>query len=124
MENPNVGKNHGSPQTAENHYVRVTSMESTEATTSCTPSSLRGGYNRGNDLSLSLSLTLSMYTVTHTLYNQHHNNRVALSHIYTHMTFGLFTHMAPRSSLEHIHISVPSNRSGRSPPGLRSYGSS
>ena len=26
------------------------------------------------------------------------------------MTFGLFTHMAPRGSLEHIHICVPSNQ--------------
>ena len=36
------------------------------------------------------------------------------------MTFGLVTHMAPKGSLEHIHISVPFNRSGRSPPGLQS----
>ena len=27
------------------------------------------------------------------------------------MTFGLFTYMAPRGSLEHIYICVPSNRS-------------
>ena len=51
-------------------------------------------------------------------------NKFVLSHIYTNMTFKLFTHVAPRGSLEHIHICVPSNRSGRSPPGLQSSGSS
>ena len=51
-------------------------------------------------------------------------NKLALSHIYTHMTFGLFTHIAPGGYIEHIHISVPYNRSGRLPPGLQSSGSS
>ena len=36
--------------------------ESIEATTSCTPSSPHGGYNGGNDLSLSLSLSLTVHS--------------------------------------------------------------
>ena len=39
--------------------------ESTEATTSCTPSSPHGGYNGGNDLLFSLSLTLSLCVTIH-----------------------------------------------------------
>ena len=120
-------ENHGSPQTAENHYERrIITMESTEATTSCAPSSPRGGYNGGNDLS-TLSLSVSIHSYALYTYNYkkvfNHINCFALSHIYTHMTFGLFTHVAPRGSLEHIHICVPSNRSGGSPPGLRSSSS-
>ena len=78
-----------------------------------TPSSPHGGYNRGNELFL--SLTLSLYTGSHYSHNTtimfHTQTVFALSHIYTHMTFGLFTYMAPRGSLEHIHICFPSNRS-------------
>ena len=77
--------------------------------------STHDGYNGGNDLSLSLCHTLSLYTVTHTLYNQQCSttlNCFALSHIYTHVTFRLFTHMAPRGSLEHIHVCIPS-KTGR-----------
>ena len=76
------------------------------------------------------SLSLSLYTVTHTMHIQlqkvfnNNLNCFALTHIYTHMTFGLFTHMAPMGSLGHIYVCVPSNRSGGSPPGLRSSGSS
>ena len=51
-------------------------------------------------------------------------NKFALSHIYTHMTFELFTHIAPGGSLEHIHICLPSSRLERLPPGLQSSGSS
>ena len=95
-----------------------------EATTSCTRSSPHGGYNGGNDLSL--SLTLSLYTHARQLLTtkmQQQHFMFALSHIYTHMTFGLFTHMAPRGPQEHIYICVPSNRLGGTPPGLRSSGS-
>ena len=67
---------------------------STEATTSCTSILPRGGYNGGNDLSLSHSL----YTVMLCTHNNATTtpNVFAPSHIYTHMTFRLFTHMAPR----------------------------
>ena len=66
----------------------------------------------------SFSLSLSLYTVTlyshnttsTTMFNLH--NRVALSHIYTHMTFRLFTHIAPGSSQAHIHICVHFGREG------------
>ena len=70
---------------------------------------------------LSLSLCHSVYS---TQYNIFHTNKFALCHIYTNMTFRLFTHIAPRGSLEHIHICVPSSQSGKLPPGLQSSGSS
>ena len=118
-------ENHGSPGTVKNHYERRIQQ---------------WGKHRGNDLlhpffatrrlqwrQRSLSLSLSLYSYTHVVQLTmmfHTHNYFALSHIYTHMTFGLFTHMAPIGSLEHNHVCVPSNRSGRSPPGLRSSGSS
>ena len=98
----------------------------TETTISCSLASPAGGYNRGNDLSISLSLyTVTLYiNIRNTTSTTHsHNNKVSLSHIYTNMTFGLFSHIAPGGSLEHIHIFVPSSRSGRLPPGLQSSGS-
>ena len=100
-------------------------MGHTEATTSWSPASPLGSYNRGNDLFISLSLSLSLTVHSYAQSQNIQNftttpNRFALSHIYTHMNFGLFTHIATGGSLEHIHISVPSNRSGRLPPGLQS----
>ena len=83
---------------------------------------------RQRPLSLSHSLSLCHYTQLRSIHiyaiTPLQQKRFALSHIYTHMTFGLFTHMVPRGSLEHIHVCVPYNRSGGSPPGLRSSGSS
>ena len=50
-------------------------MESTEATTSCTPSSPRGGYNGGNDLSLSLyTVMLYSHTTTKEMLNKKNIN--------------------------------------------------
>ena len=86
--------------------------QSTDATTSCTPSSPHDGYNGGNDFSLSLSLfvalTISIHSYTHAIQLIMFNN----IYIYTHMTFRLFTHMAQRGSLGHIYVCIPSNRSG------------
>ena len=103
----------------KSHYERIAEMGHTDNDL-LLPFFTTSGYNRGNDLFLSLSL--SLYKVT--LYINLLHTKLALSHIYTHMTFGLFTHIAPRGSLEHIHICIPSNRSGRLPPGLQSSGSS
>ena len=77
----------------------------------------------------SLSLSHSLYTVTmyiniRNTTSLQHTHKFALSHIYTNMTFELFTHIARRGFLEHIHICVPFSRSGRLPPGLQSSGSS
>ena len=127
VENPNVGKTTSNPQTAE--YTMREEYSDRE--------------HRGNDLlhpffatrwlqwrqrPLSLSLALSnLFTkFPHYSHNAPTNyiHKLALSHIYTHMTFGLFTHIAPRGSLEHILICVPSSQSGRLPPGLQSSGSS
>ena len=85
-----------------------------EATTSCTSTSPHGGYNGGKNLFLSLTHSHSIHKSALYTYNyksvQQPQTIFALSHIYTHMTFGLFTHMAPRGSLERIHVCVPSNR--------------
>ena len=115
MENPNVGKTTSSPQTAE--YTMREEYSDRE--------------HRGNDLlhpffatrwlqwrqrPLCLSLALSL-TFLHSFSRYSHNaptnyiHKLALSHIYTHMTFKLFTHIAPRGSLEHIHICIPFSRS-------------
>ena len=112
----------------QNITMRGLQRWGTETTISCSLASPTGGYNRGNDLFL--SHTLSNCTQLRSLTNIHNSttttnfNKFALSHIYTNMTFGLFTHIAPGLSLEHIHICVPSNRSGRLLPGLQSSGSS
>ena len=66
VENPNVGKNHDSPQAAEYTMREDYNDGSREATTSCTSTSSHGGYNGGNDLFLSLSLSLFHYTHLHT----------------------------------------------------------
>ena len=90
--------------------------------TSCSLASPTDGYNKGNDLFL--TLTHSLYTVT--LYINYYNDttnttKFTLGHIYTNMTFGLFTNMAPVGSLEHIYIYVPSIRgevlTGHAPSG-------
>ena len=59
----------------------------------------RRGYTEATSslsLSVSLSLSLSLYTRVIQLQMFNNNFTFALSHIYTYMTFGLFTHMAPR----------------------------
>ena len=99
----------------------------TETTIPCSLASPTGGYNRGNDLFLTLSRSVTVHSYTHTqkyMTFQQHYNKFSLSHIYTNMTFELFTPVAPRGALEHIHIFVSSNNSGRSPSGLQSSGSS
>ena len=118
---PKCGKNHGSPQTAVNHYERRKQQwVSAEATTSCTPSSPHDGYNGGNDLSLCHYTQLRAIHIYQQPIMFNNINYFALSHIYTHMTFGLFTHMAPRGSLRtHSRMCPFQTRSGRSPPVLR-----
>ena len=95
-----IGKNHGSPQTAEIHYEsKVTTMRCTEATTSCSPSSPHAAVTI--EATSSLSLTLFHAVSVHTRYTTNFTNvstttskMLALSHIYTYMTFGLFTHVS------------------------------
>ena len=109
------GKNHGSPQTPNYHYVKEYNRE-----------------HRGNDLlltifawrrlqqrhglyrSLSLSLSLCTIVTPMILYEDHNNNYIyitlfALGHIYINMTLGLFTDIAPMGSQKHIYIYVPSS---------------
>ena len=60
---------------------------------------------------LTLSLSHSLYTQlrsTSTYIIQQHTTKIALGHIYTNMTFGLFTKVASMGSQEHIYIYVPS----------------
>ena len=79
-----------------------------------------GGYNEATtSVSLSLSLSLCTRAIQLLTKNATTTKMFALSHIYTYMTFGLFIHMAPRGSREHI----PSNRSDGSTSDPRSSGS-
>ena len=95
----NDGKNNGSPQAAE-YTMRetITAMEAQGQRPLAPPLfATRGGYNGGNYLFLSLSLTLYLYTrAIQLLYKsiQQHIKVCALSHIYTYMTFGLFTYLS------------------------------
>ena len=94
---------------------------STEATTSCASTSPHGGYNEATtSLSLSHALSVHSYThYTHTTTNCSTTNfTFALSHIYIHMTFGLFTLMAPRGPQEHIYTCVSFQSVGRITTGL------
>ena len=117
-----------SPQTARYHYVRITMMEHRDNDLLLPFFTNRRLQQRQQPLSISHTLSIHSYALYINIHNysiqQHFSNKFALSHIYTNMTFGLFTHIAPGGSLEHIHICVPSSRSGRLPPGLQSSGSS
>ena len=63
VENPNVGKNHDSPQTVNYHYRKhYTMMECWGNDLNLPVLATGGGYNRGNDLLVSLPLSLSLYT--------------------------------------------------------------
>ena len=70
-------------------------------------------------LSHSLSILLCTAVTPITLYNKNNNSTTqkvfALGHIYTNMTFKVFTNVAPMGSLEHIYIYVPSSGEGFSP---------
>ena len=102
VENQNMGKTttvHGLQDVTMRGLQRL----GTETTISCSLASPAGGYNRGNDLSISLSLyTVTLYiNIRNTTSTTHsHNNKVSLSHIYTNMTFGIFTNIAPESSMD------------------------
>ena len=75
-----------------------------------------GGYNRGNNLFLSLSL--SLYSYAHSLFWHQQETttttkKFALTHIYTNMTFRLFTNIASMDSQKHIYEYVSSSGSYR-----------
>ena len=92
---PKCGKNHGSPQTAEYTMGEEYNNEDIQRQRPLVLFfATRGGYSWGNDLSL--SLTLSLYTRTIQLLTTiiSYTMFFALSHIYTYMTFGLFTHVS------------------------------
>ena len=114
MENPNVGKNHGSPQAAENDTIgeeyRI------EETQRQRPLVLFLRHTRrlqrgGNYLSLSLSLTLCTTNSIQQPLSSTTTKVCALSHIYTYMTF------------RHIYICVLPIGRNRSGSVLRSAGS-
>ena len=93
----NDGKNHGSPQAAE--YTmgeKITTVEAQGQRPLALLSSPHAAVTMEatTSLSLSLSLTLSLRTRYTTYFTRCINNLLkmcALSHIYTYMTFGLFT---------------------------------
>ena len=92
---PKCGKNHGSPQTAEYTMGEEYNNEDTQRQR---PLVLR--HTRRLQLRQrphTLSLTLSLYTRAIQLLTKSATTSLmffALSHIYTHMTFGLFTHVS------------------------------
>ena len=63
-KNPNVGKNHGSSQTAENHYERNTTTGKTQRQRLLAPLLRHTAVTVEATTSFSLSLSLSLYTVT------------------------------------------------------------
>ena len=98
VENPQWWEKPRQSTNCRIHYERDYNNGSTRATTSCTSLlATRGGYNGGNYLSLSLSHSLTRSISAHALYNyftkvfNNYSKMCALSHIYTYMTFGLFT---------------------------------
>ena len=62
-------------------------------------------------LSLSLSRLLSSLSLSGKQKMSNNTKLFALSHIYTHMTFGLFTNIASRALGKHIHKYVPASGS-------------
>ena len=76
---------------------------------------------RHRPLSLSLSLCTLLRALSSSCTNKENDNnsyyKFALSHIYTNMTFQLFTNIAPMDSQKHIYEYVPSS-GGHSPSGL------
>ena len=98
---PKCGTNHGSPQTAENHYERRKQQwESTKATTSCTPSSPHGGYNEGNDLSLTIhSHMLFTYNATTST-----NCFCPKSYLYTYDFRAIYTYGPKGLTRTHSHM--------------------
>ena len=114
VEKPKCGKNHGSPETAENHYERKIQKNGEAQRQRPLVSFVRHTTVTMRQRPLTISLSLSLYTVTHPMHihtttqKKRFNQPLtlfALSHIYTHMTFGLFTHMTPRGPTRaHLHM--------------------
>ena len=124
-KNHNDGKNHGSPQAAEYTMREKVTMEETQRQRPLAPLLRNTTVTMGATTSFSLSLSIHSFRSVHIQLQKCSTttNCFALSHIYTHMTFGLFTHVASRGSLAHIHVCVSSKPVQRSPPDLRSSGS-
>ena len=99
----NSGKNHGSPQTAEYTMMRRLQRWEHKGKDLLHPlSSPHATVTTRRQLPLSLPLSITRFVqLLFTKYQQPTTKMCALSHIYTYMTFGLFTYLSP------------SNRSGR-----------
>ena len=94
-----MGKNHGKPHAAKyTMREKITVMEAQGQRPLAPPLfASRGSYNGGNYLSLSPSHALSLhtrYTTNFTNVSTSYIKVCALSHIYTYMTFGLFTYLS------------------------------
>ena len=131
MENPNAGKTTAVHRLQTITILQYTIDEHRGNDLLFTVFATGGGYNTDTNSS-SLSLSLSLYTValsslaptrmTTTF------SKFALSHIYTNMTFRLFTNIAPMDSQKHIYEYVPSSGEHSSPgmhhPALAGHSSS
>ena len=120
VENPNVGKNHGNPQTAEYAMERGTTTRIQRGNNLLSSSSPHATFTvqatTSHSLTLSLSLSLTRCLCTHALYNYF---RKVQQHILS---------VCPKSYLyiydfRVIYTYVPSNWRDGSKPGLRSSGS-
>ena len=127
---PKCGKNHGSPQTVENHYERRKQQwESTEATTSCTPSSPHTAVTmRQRPLSLSHSLSLSVTIHSYALFTYNATTTILIkvcpkSYLYTYDIQTIYIYGPKGLTRTHLHM-CPFQPVGGSPLGLRSSGSS
>ena len=99
MENPNVGK------TTSAHRLQDVTMRGlqngAQRQRSLAPFLRQRAVTTEATTSFTLSLSLALYTVTlythNTITTLQPHVKVALSHIYTNMNFGLFTYVAPRA---------------------------
>ena len=92
----NSGKNHGSPQTAEYTMMRRLQRWEHKGKDLLHPlSSPHATVTTRRQLPLSLPLSITRFVqLLFTKYQQPTTKMCALSHIYTYMTFGLFTQMS------------------------------
>jgi hypothetical protein len=105
------GKNHESPQTPNYHSVRRIQQGAQRQQPLAHNLRLAAVTTETQSLYIALSLSLSLTHYTEvTPITLSSSFEFALGHIYTNMTFRLFTYIAPVGSLEHIYIYVPSIR--------------
>ena len=126
METQMWEKNHGSPQTAKITMREERNNGKAQRHRPLAPLLRHTAVTMEATTSFTLSLTHTLYAVTLYTHNTTSNNinyKFSLSHIYTNMTFGLFTHLAPGLFRTYSH-ECPFRPVGEDTPGLQTSGSS